>query len=156
MALAHGVEGRFPFLDHRLFEFAAALPTGSKLRGLREKAIVRRWARGVLPDAVSRRPKHAYRAPDAPAFHTAPRCDYLDEVLSASALRDAGVFAPEAVAALLRRCRAGQARGLGENQAFVAVLSTQLWHHCFMKEGRAAPAALRSRPDVALTEALAP
>src|SRR5437773_2451468 len=37
MAMAHGVEGRFPFLDHRLFEFAAALPTGSRLRGLREK-----------------------------------------------------------------------------------------------------------------------
>ena len=35
MAMAHGVEGRFPFLDHRLFEFAAALPTRSKLRGLR-------------------------------------------------------------------------------------------------------------------------
>src|SRR5439155_628962 len=35
MSLAHGVEGRYPFLDHRLFEFAARLPTGSKLRGLR-------------------------------------------------------------------------------------------------------------------------
>ena len=42
--MAHAVEGRFPFLDHRLFEFAAPLPTGSKLRGLREKDILKQWA----------------------------------------------------------------------------------------------------------------
>src|SRR6185312_12699650 len=44
MTMAHAVEGRYPFLDHRLFEFAAALPTGSRLRGLREKEVLRRWA----------------------------------------------------------------------------------------------------------------
>ncbi|MGH7615866.1 MAG: asparagine synthase (glutamine-hydrolyzing), partial [Gemmatimonadaceae bacterium] len=35
MAMAHGIEGRFPFLDHRVFELAAALPTSSKLLGLK-------------------------------------------------------------------------------------------------------------------------
>ena len=55
MAMAHGVEGRFPFLDHRLFEFAAALPTGSRLRGLREKEVLRRWAARVLPPRIKAR-----------------------------------------------------------------------------------------------------
>ena len=52
MAMSHGVETRVPFLDHRLFEFAASLPERSKLRGLREKDIVRRWAKNVLPGAA--------------------------------------------------------------------------------------------------------
>jgi asparagine synthase (glutamine-hydrolysing) len=56
VSLAHAVEGRYPFLDHRLFEFAARLPTRSKLRGLREKDILRRWARDVVPSAVVTRP----------------------------------------------------------------------------------------------------
>jgi len=68
MAMAHGVEGRFPFLDHRLFEFAAALPTGSRLRGLREKEILRRWASRILPPSLRTRRKQPYRAPDAPSF----------------------------------------------------------------------------------------
>jgi len=46
MTMAHAVEGRYPFLDHRLFEFAAALPTGSRLRGLREKEVLRWTAEG--------------------------------------------------------------------------------------------------------------
>src|SRR5207249_7725090 len=57
MAMAHGVEARYPFLDHRIFEFAARLPAQSKLRGLREKAVLRRWARNVVPPAVQQRPK---------------------------------------------------------------------------------------------------
>src|SRR5216117_3580438 len=72
MAMAHGVEARVPYLDHRLFEFAAALPARSKLRGLREKHILRRWAAevagGIVPPAVARRGKQPYRAPDVPAF----------------------------------------------------------------------------------------
>src|SRR6185436_3673319 len=55
MSMAHGVESRIPFLDHRLFEFAASLPERSKLRGLREKDILRRWAPAVLPKAMAGR-----------------------------------------------------------------------------------------------------
>ena len=44
--------GRYPFLDHRLFELAASLPTKSRLLGLREKRILRRWARDLIPAAA--------------------------------------------------------------------------------------------------------
>src|SRR6266496_3490266 len=81
MSLAHGVEARYPFLDHRVFEFAARLPTGSKLRGLKEKAILRRWARGQVPAAVQDRPKQPYRAPDIPAFFTPEPVEYVRELL---------------------------------------------------------------------------
>lgn len=133
MGMSHGVEGRFPFLDHRLFEFAAALPTRSKLRGLREKAILRRWAASILPAEIRDRPKQPYRAPDAPAFFHAGAPEYVESLLGEAAIRRAAIFDPRAVSGLVRRCRAGQATGFRENQALVAILSTQLWLHRFME-----------------------
>lgn len=136
MTMAHGVEGRFPFLDHRLFEFAAALPTGSRLRGLREKEVLRRWASRVLPPRIRARGKQPYRAPDAPSFFGSGSPEWISDHLSVDALRRVGIFSPAAVQGLLRRCRAGVATGFRENQAIVGILSTQLWHHEFIESAR--------------------
>jgi asparagine synthase (glutamine-hydrolysing) len=138
MGMAHGIEGRFPFLDHRLFELAAALPTGSKLRGLREKEILKRWAAGVVPEAVRRRHKQPYRAPDAPAFFAAGERGYVEAMLGDAGLRATGLFDPAAVGALLRRARAGKVTSFAENQAFVGVLSAQLWYDAFFHRSAAA------------------
>jgi asparagine synthase (glutamine-hydrolysing) len=154
MAMAHGVEGRFPFLDHRLFAFAAALPTRSKLRGLREKDILRRWATPVLPGSVRQRPKQPYRAPDAPAFFESNRPDYVDALLAERALRQSGYFDPVRVAGLVRRCRAGRATGFRENQAFVAILSTQLWHQTFVAQPEFPAPLPFDRADVRLDGAM--
>src|SRR5262249_42496386 len=64
VSMAHAVEGRFPFLDHRLVEFAARIPTSMKLRGLDEKHILKRASRGLVPDSILARSKQPYRAPD--------------------------------------------------------------------------------------------
>lgn len=138
MALAHGVEARYPFLDHRLFEFAASLPVGSRLRGLKEKEILRRWAADVVPPEVRTRPKQPYRAPDVPMFFGPRQPDYVEELLRPPAIRETGIFDPAAVAGLVRRCETGRATGVGENQAFIAILSTQLWFREFFGQGRAA------------------
>lgn len=132
MAMAHGVEGRFPFLDHRLFEFAAALPTGSRLRGLKEKEILRRWARRILPADVSERGKQPFRAPDAPSFFGPKPPEYIADALSSRSIQETNIFSPTAVRGLARRCQSGQATSFRENQALVAVLSTQLWHDQFV------------------------
>jgi asparagine synthase (glutamine-hydrolysing) len=137
MTAAHGLVARYPFLDHRLFEFAAALPGQSKLRGLREKEILRRWAARILPPAVTTRPKQPYRAPDIPAFFGGKPLPYVAELLEPAALRATGFFQPEAVAGLVRRCHAGRATGFRENQALVAILSTQLWHGAHFGRGAA-------------------
>jgi len=153
MAMANSVEGRFPFLDHRLFEFAASLPDRSKLRTLHEKDILRRWARDVVPKRLANRPKQPYRAPDAPAFFGQNEQEYVAEMLSAEAVLKAGVFEPRAVDGLVRRCRAGKATGFRENQALVAILSTQLLHNTFcagsVQFGDRTP---WQRPDVHLTD----
>jgi asparagine synthase (glutamine-hydrolysing) len=134
MAMAHGVEARVPYLDHRLFEFAAALPARSKLRGLREKDILRRWgdSTGLVPPAVTRRRKQPYRAPDVPAFFDGRPPEYVEALLDPASLARTGVFNPQAVAGLVRRCRAGRAEGFRESQALVAILSTELWHREFL------------------------
>jgi asparagine synthase (glutamine-hydrolysing) len=152
MAMAHGVEGRFPFLDHRTVEFAAALPTRSKLRGLREKDVLRRWAAPIVPGTVVDRPKQPYRAPDVPAFAGPGRPDYVPELLTASSLARAGLFQPQAVAALARRAEAGLATGARESQALVGILSTQLWHSQFIATPVVAPAWTLEDADVALQD----
>ena len=152
MAMAHGVEGRFPFLDHRLFEFAATLPTRSLLRGLEEKAILRRWSARILPQSVRQRSKQPYRAPDVPAFFGPHQPEYVREALEAPQLRSTGVFEPRAVSGLVKRCQAGRATGARESQALVAIVSTQLWYQQF--HSHRAPRTTRvPRADVDLCEA---
>jgi asparagine synthase (glutamine-hydrolysing) len=133
MTMAHSVEGRYPFLDHRLFEFAAALPTGSRLRGLREKEVLRRWAARILPGQIKSKEKRSPRTPDAQNFLLPTSPSWIGDHLSTEALRRVGIFSPAAVGGLVRRCRAGLSTALGENQAIVGVLSTQLWHHQFVE-----------------------
>lgn len=153
MAMAHGVEGRFPFLDHRLFEFAASLPTSSRLLGLKEKEILRRWARRILPKRIGERGKQPYRAPDAPPFFGAGAPAYVEDALGGESIAKVGVFEPAAIAGLVRRCRNGQATGFRENQALVAALSTQLWHRQFV-EREVSPAPLDPRrADVLMHDA---
>jgi asparagine synthase (glutamine-hydrolysing) len=142
MGMAHGIEGRFPFLDHRLFEFAAALPERSKLRGLREKEILRRWAGAIVPEIVRARSKQPYRAPDVPAFFAGARRDYVAQALHPDRVRATGIFDPAAVSGLVARCEAGRATGVRESQALVAALSTQLWHDQFIGDCRRAAAPL--------------
>jgi asparagine synthase (glutamine-hydrolysing) len=127
MGMAHSVEGRFPYLDHRLVEFATSLPVASKLRGLREKDILRRWADSVVPLAARGRPKRPYRAPDVRGFFAPKNGDYVAELLSGSAIASTGFFDREAVAGLVGRFQEGQVSDFAENQALVAILSTQLW-----------------------------
>ncbi len=62
-SMAHGLEVRSPFLDHRLVEFCAGMPPALKLRGFRGKHIMRKVAEGHVPDAVIRRKKAGFNSP---------------------------------------------------------------------------------------------
>jgi len=130
MGMANAVEGRFPFLDHRVAEFAARLPPRLKMRGLDEKYLLKRVAKDFVPESVLRRPKQPYRAPDARSFFGTPEnplsFDYVDELLGADRLRAGGLFHPDAVARLVQKARRGQATSVRDNMALVGILSTQL------------------------------
>jgi len=63
MAMAHGLEVRAPFLDHRIMELAASLPSSWKLKGRRTKHILKESQRNRLPPAVLARRKLGFNAP---------------------------------------------------------------------------------------------
>ena len=125
-SMGHAVEGRFPFLDHRVVEFANSLPPRLKLRGLVEKYILRKSMERHLPPAIAHRPKQPYRAPDAESFFGPGAPDYVEELLSESSIRATGLFDASAVARLVSKCRTGTAMGFRDNMALVGVLSVQL------------------------------
>lgn len=128
-AMAASIEGRYPFLDHRVIEFAARLPPRLKIRGLKEKVLLKRALADELPASIRNRTKQPYRAPDSASFFVDGQpLPYVAELLSPASLDDAGLFDPVAVGRLLEKCRAGRAIGFGDNMAFVGVLSTMLLH----------------------------
>ena len=143
VAMANSVEGRFPFLDHRLIEFANRLPPQLKIRGLTEKYLLKKSMTGLLPDSVRTRTKQPYRAPDCQSFFIAGEpVDYVADLFSASKLSAAGYFDTAATAKLFEKCRAGRAIGFADNMAFIAILSTMLLHEQYvLGNGLSAPAS---------------
>ncbi len=138
MLMANSVEGRFPFLDHRVIEFASRLPPRAKMRVLNEKYLLKRAMQSYLPDAIRTRHKQPYRAPDVPAlFDPISRqpLAYVTDLLSEATLKRFGYFDAKRVTLLLNKAVRGGAIGYRDNQALVGILTTQLWHHLFINKG---------------------
>lgn len=150
-AMASSIEGRFPFLDHRLIEFANRLPDHWKIRGLTEKHILRLAVADLLPPEIGQRTKQPYRAPDSASFFAGGKpLDYVAELLEPDSLARAGYFNPAAVSRLSEKCRVGKARGFADNQAFTGIVSTMLLHRHFV-EGKPWPARHTQGADTSHT-----
>lgn len=146
VAMAHSVEGRFPFLDYRVVEFCAALPPMLRLNGLVEKYLLRRIARKWLPDEIWRRRKRPYRAPIHRSFVRADGStpDYVEELLSPASLKAAGFFNPEAVQQLLTKLKSGKRAGETDDMALAGIISSQLvWRLFVVDFQRYAPPPIR-------------
>jgi asparagine synthase (glutamine-hydrolysing) len=128
MSMGNSVEGRFPFLDYRVVEFAASLPPRLKMKVLNEKYLLKRAVKGLVPENVRLRKKQPYRAPDSASFVTDQHdlVDYASDLLSERKLEDAGLFNPQAVSRLVNKARQGQIAGTKDNMGIVGILSTQL------------------------------
>ena len=147
MLMANSVEGRFPFLDVHVAEFAASLPERLRLRDLEEKHLLRRAVGPLVPDEIRSRPKRPYRAPILGAFFGPGAPDYLGEMLDPEAVASAGYFEPQAVRRLVEKCKRYVDAGLGEGDemALVGVLSTQLLHQRLVSAPRLARPAVATR-----------
>jgi len=106
-----------------------------------------------LPPSVIGRRKQPNRAPDVPAFFAGRAPEYVEALLDPASLARTGIFNPQAVAGLVRRCRAGRAEGFRESQALVAILSTELWHREFLGAPLRARVTATSRLPWAAAEA---
>lgn len=126
MAMAHSVEGRYPFLDYRVLNFAAKLPAAVKLRALNEKYLLKRACKHLIPESILQRRKQPYRAPDGRCFFEPGAPAYVEEMLSPCAISKFGIFNPQAVSALVGKFRLGRASSVRDDMGLVGVLSTQL------------------------------
>jgi len=63
MIMAHSMEGRVPFLDHKLMEFAARIPQNLKLKGMKDKYIIRKTMSRIVPKIIMKRKKHRFFVP---------------------------------------------------------------------------------------------
>lgn len=136
MGMAHSIEGRFPFLDVRVTEFCNRLEPRHKMRGLREKHLLKAAAKPWLPAAIHGRLKRPYRAPIQRSFFHAGAPEYVRELLEPRALADAGLFRPHAVGQLTKKIAGGAPVGETDEMALAGILSTQLVHHLFVKNFR--------------------
>lgn len=134
-AMAHSLEIRLPFLDYRVIEFAAGLPSKWKINGLNEKYILKNAFNGLLPDRIKNRAKQPYRAPIREVFFSGHPSDYVDDMLSEDYLKKVGLFNKKKVQRLLARYRNSSSTTSSEvhNMAVVGILSTQLVYHQFIE-----------------------
>ncbi len=151
MLMAHSVEGRFPFLDKDVVALAHALPAAYKLRVLDEKHVLKRASEGLIAPGIRARTKQPYRAPDGLCFVGKDAPEYVEQMLSESAVAEAGVFSPQAVTQLYRKCsgRADESQfSNADNMALVGVLSTQLLHHQYVRARPTFDHPLTLRTDI--------
>jgi len=106
-SMAFSMEARVPMLGRGLIRHALATPARVKLAGGRSKALLRDAMHGVVPDAIlDRRDKIGFSAPTA-AWLRGPLADWRQQILTSSAFRQRGWFAPEAVRQLADRLARG-------------------------------------------------
>ena len=132
VAMANSVEGRYPFLDYRVMEFAAKLPPNFKMHGLNEKFILKRMMNGRLPESVLKRPKQAYRAPISSSFLSSPAREYVMDLLSEHDINQTGMFSYDALQKLLKKISTGELVTEMENMALAGIISTQLIYHQYV------------------------
>ena len=134
MGMANSVEGRYPFLDHRVMEFASTLPAQLKLFGLTEKYMLKRLGKDTLPEIIWKRPKRPYRAPIHKSFFFEGAPDYARDMLSEAQVNRSGLFNPNAVQKLVKVIDRGRAIGETDDMAVAGILSAQLLHNQFIDQ----------------------
>ena len=101
MSMAHSVEVRPPFLDHRIVEFAAKLPAQLKIRGGKQKVILKELMKDKLPQAILQRPKTGFDIP-AHEWLRGPLLPLLTDALHYGAMERGEVFRSEVIDKFLR------------------------------------------------------
>jgi asparagine synthase (glutamine-hydrolysing) len=139
------VETRYPFLDEDVFQFLAGIHPSLKMKGFREKYILRRLAERWLPKSVAWRSKAMFRAP-LDSFHIDRLPPFVDQLLSEESLKKTGYFQPQEVSRWRQAFRdlpAQSYRRTSVEMGLAGVVATQLWHQIFIDGSLA---ELPSRP----------
>ncbi|MGH9405108.1 MAG: asparagine synthase (glutamine-hydrolyzing) [Terriglobia bacterium] len=122
-SMACSLEVRTPFLDHRLIEFCAGLPSELKLPRFELKSLLKRAVEPWLPREIVSRRKRGFSVPIARWLRN-ELYPLADEMLSPGRIKAAGFFAPSQVRRLLEEHRSGKA---DHRKALWALLCFELW-----------------------------
>ncbi|MEO5372956.1 MAG: asparagine synthase (glutamine-hydrolyzing) [Alphaproteobacteria bacterium] len=133
VAMAHGVEARYPFLDPNVVDFCLALPKRHKLLGLRDKLVLRRLAARRLPPEIWRRRKQPFRAPIGAALFGSATFHVFNDLMSPAALAGDGLIDPVAAGRLLDKAHRqdGVMGGEREDMGLVGLLTLRLLRRLF-------------------------
>jgi asparagine synthase (glutamine-hydrolysing) len=126
MSMAASIESRVPFLDHKLVEFAASLPTSMKLRGLQTKYILRRAMKGKLPPEILSRKKMGFPVPVGKWLRSA-FTHVVDEYVLSERARERHIFDHEYVSELATRHKAGE----DHTERLWALINFEIWQRRF-------------------------
>jgi asparagine synthase (glutamine-hydrolysing) len=102
MAMANSVEARYPFLDIGLVEFCRMMPPGLKLNGFTEKCILKKSARGLIPQEIIDREKFGFVAPGSPLLLQSG-IEWVNDLLSYDRIQRQGYFNPDTVEFLKKK-----------------------------------------------------
>jgi len=130
MAMSHSIEGRFPFLDHRVVEKAFAMPDEYKLKNFDQKHILKDIFKDNIPKQITDRPKRPYMAPDLAAFigDNGAMTPMASDMLSEQKVNEYGLFDYTMIQKFLRKFRRGvpETTGYRDNMIFIFILTSQL------------------------------
>jgi asparagine synthase (glutamine-hydrolysing) len=127
MSMANSIELRVPFLDHRVVEYAAAMPSRFKAQGTETKIILKRIMEGRVPNGILRRPKMGFPTPLEIMFR-GELFNYAHDTLLSDRAARRGYFDATAVRQLLLDHRSGKA---ANHQQIWQLLVLEEWHRRF-------------------------
>jgi asparagine synthase (glutamine-hydrolysing) len=129
MSMAHSVEGRYPFLDHRVVDMLFAMNEDFKLKGFIQKYLLKKSYQSQIPASIINRPKRPYMAPDLRSFIINGKpTDNTSFFLSEDLLKDYKIFNPKWVQRFLKKFADGIPDSIGyrDNMIITFILSTQI------------------------------
>lgn len=132
MEMGHSIEGRVPFLDHKVAEFTAATPLRMKINGMREKHVLREATRDVLIEEVYNREKHPFTSPPTEEGTDDALLELFNDTLTSKAIEDQPIYDPGAVRQLMETHRTTPAVDrIGMETMIHRVTSAVLMHQRF-------------------------
>jgi asparagine synthase (glutamine-hydrolysing) len=145
-SMAHSLEVRVPFLDHEVVEYCARIPARFKVRRLTTKAVLKRAARGLVPNTIIDRPKVGFFNAAVAAWFRAQADGAVSDYLLDSSPRYGAFLDPDVVKSLVRSHAAGGADGSGD--ALLTILMLEIWLSSYLPRAVRAAAPPRERIEL--------
>jgi asparagine synthase (glutamine-hydrolysing) len=130
MSMGASIEARVPFLDHKMVEFAARLPSALKVDGLRSKILLKKLAEQYLPHETIYRRKVGFTVPLTRWF-VGPWRGLIEKVLLSDRCLGRGYYRPEVVRKVVDD---HVSRRVDREQGIWLMLALEIWHRLFVDD----------------------